>query len=87
MDFLRVQSWAVDCPTDHCAHSRKIFHLERETGKMLDDAYLNDVEGLENPTIEKMAQWRWEKLESQCPGLCDIIVHETPTALCVYRGE
>ena len=54
---------------------------------MLDDAYLNDVEGLENPTIEKMAQWRWEKLESQCPGLCDIIVHETPTALRVYRGE
>ncbi len=54
---------------------------------MLDHSYLNDVEGLENPTIEKMAQWRWEKLESQCPGLCDIIVHETPTALCVYRGE
>jgi len=34
---------------------------------MLDHAYLNDIEGLENPTIEKMAEWLWMKLESQCP--------------------
>ncbi len=54
--------------------------------KMLDHAYLNDVEGLENPTIEKMAEWLWKKLEFQCPGLCEIVVHETPTARCVYRG-
>jgi hypothetical protein len=25
------------------------------------DAYLNDIEGLENPTIEKMAEWFWKK--------------------------
>ncbi len=55
--------------------------------KMLDHAYLNNVEGLENPTIEKMAEWLWKKLESQCPGLCEIVVHETPTARCSYRGE
>jgi 6-pyruvoyltetrahydropterin/6-carboxytetrahydropterin synthase len=29
----------------------------------------------------------WNKLEAQCPGLCEIVVHETPTARCVYRGE
>jgi len=56
--------------------------------KWLDRASLNDVEGLENPTIEKiMAEWLWKKLESQCLGLCEIVVHETPTARCVYRGE
>ena len=55
--------------------------------KMLDHTYLNEIEGLENPTIEKMAEWFWKKLESQCPGLCEIVVHETPTARCVYRGE
>jgi 6-pyruvoyltetrahydropterin/6-carboxytetrahydropterin synthase len=55
--------------------------------KMLDDAYLNDIDGLENPTIEKIAQWFWQKLEYQCPGLCEIVVHETPTARCIYRGE
>jgi 6-pyruvoyltetrahydropterin/6-carboxytetrahydropterin synthase len=55
--------------------------------KMLDHAYLNDIEGLENPTIENMAEWFWKKLESQCPGLCEIVVHETATARCVYRGK
>ncbi|MGH8163172.1 MAG: 6-pyruvoyl trahydropterin synthase family protein [Rhodanobacteraceae bacterium] len=43
--------------------------------------------GLENPTIENMAAWFWEKLASQCPGLCEIVIHETPTARCVYRGS
>ena len=53
----------------------------------LDHSYLNEVAGLENPTIENMAAWFWEKLAPQCPGLCEIVIHETPTARCVYRGE
>jgi len=55
--------------------------------ELLDHEYLNDIEGLDNPTIENMAKWFWQKLERQCPGLCEIVVHETPTALCTYRGE
>jgi 6-pyruvoyltetrahydropterin/6-carboxytetrahydropterin synthase len=54
--------------------------------EMLDHAYLNDIEGLENPTIEKMAEWFWKNLETKCPGLCEIVVHETATARCIYRG-
>jgi 6-pyruvoyltetrahydropterin/6-carboxytetrahydropterin synthase len=65
----------------------KISEAMKPLMRMLDHAYLNDVEGLENPTIEKMAEWFWKKLEPQCPGLCEIVVHETPTARCVYRGE
>src|SRR4030095_1138989 len=55
--------------------------------KMLDHTYLNDIEGLENPTIENMAEWFWKKLEPQCPGLYEIVVPETPTARCIYRGQ
>jgi 6-pyruvoyltetrahydropterin/6-carboxytetrahydropterin synthase len=55
--------------------------------KILDHEYLNDVAGLENPTIENMAQWFWEQLKWKCPGLCEIVVHETPTARCSYRGQ
>ncbi len=58
--------------------------------KILDHSYLNDIEGLENPTIEKMAEWFWNKLQSQCPGLCEIVVHETPTAqpaACIAAGS
>jgi 6-pyruvoyltetrahydropterin/6-carboxytetrahydropterin synthase len=53
----------------------------------LDHAYLNDIPGLENPTIERMASWFWTKLVPHCPGLCEIVIHETPTARCIYRGE
>lgn len=52
----------------------------------LDHSYLNEIAGLQNPTIENMAAWFWEKIEAQCPGLCEIVIHETPTARCVYRG-
>jgi 6-pyruvoyltetrahydropterin/6-carboxytetrahydropterin synthase len=53
----------------------------------LDHGYLNEIPGLENPTIEIMAAWFWEKLAPQCPGLAEIVIHETPTARCSYRGE
>ena len=53
----------------------------------LDHSYLNDIPGLENPTIENMAAWFWQKLTPLCPGLCEIVIHETPSARCVYRGE
>ena len=54
--------------------------------QQLDHSYLNEIAGLENPTIENMAAWFWKKLEPLCPGLCEIVIHETPTARCVYRG-
>jgi 6-pyruvoyltetrahydropterin/6-carboxytetrahydropterin synthase len=53
----------------------------------LDHAYLNEIEGLENPTIELMAAWLWRKLSPQLPGLAEITIHETPTARCVFRGD
>src|SRR5215211_6335876 len=55
--------------------------------EMLDHAYLNEVPGLGNPTIENMAGWFWQRLAPQLPGLCEIVIHETPSARCSYRGE
>jgi len=54
---------------------------------ILDHAYLNEIEGLQNPTIENTAAWIWKRLEGSLPGLCEIIIHETPIARCIYRGE
>ena len=53
----------------------------------LDHSYLNEIEGLENPTIENMCAWFWSKLAPQLPGLFEIVIDETPTARCSYRGE
>jgi 6-pyruvoyltetrahydropterin/6-carboxytetrahydropterin synthase len=52
----------------------------------LDHHYLNDIEGLENPTSERLAAWIWEQLKPAVPLLSEIVVHETCTSGCRYRG-
>ncbi|MGH8162860.1 MAG: 6-carboxytetrahydropterin synthase QueD [Rhodanobacteraceae bacterium] len=53
----------------------------------LDHRYLNDVQGLENPTSERLAAWIWEHLRPALPLLREIVVHETCTAGARYRGD
>lgn len=53
----------------------------------LDHNYLNEVEGLENPTSEVLARWIWRALEPRLPGLSKVVVRETCRAGCVYEGE
>ena len=52
----------------------------------LDHYYLNDIEGLENPTSENLARWIWNRLQPELPGLAKIIVQETCNAGCIYTG-
>lgn len=53
----------------------------------LDHYYLNEIEGLENPTSENIARWIWQRLEADLPLMDRIEVSETCTSGCVYRGE
>jgi 6-pyruvoyltetrahydropterin/6-carboxytetrahydropterin synthase len=53
----------------------------------LDHYYLNEVEGLENPTSEVLARWIWDRLHPAMPDLSQVVVRETCTSGCVYRGE
>jgi 6-pyruvoyltetrahydropterin/6-carboxytetrahydropterin synthase len=55
--------------------------------EMLDHHYLNEIEGLENPTSENIAVWIWNKMKILLPGLSKIIVKETCTTGAVYQGE
>lgn len=52
----------------------------------LDHHYLNEVEGLENPTSEVLARYIFEALAPRLPGLAAVVVHETCTARAIYRG-
>ena len=52
----------------------------------IDHRCLNEVAGLENPTSENLALWIWERLHPELPSLSMIVVKETCTAGCVYRG-
>jgi 6-pyruvoyltetrahydropterin/6-carboxytetrahydropterin synthase len=52
----------------------------------LDHRYLNEVPGLENPTSEVLARWVWDRLVVDLPGLSRVVVRETCTSGCEYRG-
>jgi 6-pyruvoyltetrahydropterin/6-carboxytetrahydropterin synthase len=53
----------------------------------LDHRYLNEIEGLENPTAENLARWIWRRLKPALPLLSAVIVRETCTNGCEYRGD
>ena len=53
----------------------------------LDHYYLNDIAGLENPTSEHVARWIWQRLVPELTGLSAVVVRETCTSGCTYRGD
>ena len=55
--------------------------------KKLDHHYLNDIEGLENPTSENLCRWIWTRLKPALPELAEVEVRETCDAGCRYRGD
>jgi 6-pyruvoyltetrahydropterin/6-carboxytetrahydropterin synthase len=59
----------------------------RPLEEQLDHRLLNDIEGLENPTSENLARWIWHQLKPSLPSLSKLVVRETCTAGCVYRGD
>lgn len=55
--------------------------------EQLDHHYLNDIEGLENPTSENLAIWIWNQTKPLMPLLSEVVVHETCTAGSRYSGK
>jgi len=52
----------------------------------LDHRYLNEIDGLENPTAENLARWIWLHLKPDLPLLTQVNVAETCNSKCEYRG-
>lgn len=52
----------------------------------LDHRYLNEIDGLDNPTSEQIAAWIWDRVAPKLPGLAAVAVDETCTTRCIYRG-
>jgi 6-pyruvoyltetrahydropterin/6-carboxytetrahydropterin synthase len=55
--------------------------------RKLDHHVLNEIEDLVNPTSELLAVWLWKRLAPTLSGLVEVVVSETPTSRCVYRGN
>ena len=73
-----VSGWVIDF-ADINAAFKPLF-------EQLDHRYLNEVEGLSNPTSENLAKWLWERLLPTLPGISKIVVRETCNVGCVYEG-
>lgn len=78
-DVDEATGWVIDF-ADISQAFRPLFEC-------LDHHYLNDIDGLENPTSENMAKWVWQKLKSDLPLLSSVVIQETCTAGCIYSGE
>ncbi len=64
--------------------------LEAALGRVreqLDHNFLNEIAGLETPTLENITMWIWQKLEGDLKGLARIEV-KRPTCRegCIYSG-
>ncbi len=53
----------------------------------LDHNYLNEIEGLDNPTSENIAKWLWERIYKSLNILSKIVVQESPNSGAVYLGQ
>ena len=72
------RGWVLDFADIKCAF--------QPLYEQLDHNYLNDIEGLCNPTSENLAIWIWDHLSPSLPMLCKVVVRETCTTGCMYEG-
>ena len=52
----------------------------------IDHHYLNDIEGLENPTSEMLIRWIWHKLKPDLPGMNMLVLRENDVSRVIFRG-
>lgn len=77
----------VDEATGWFIDYQELFDAWEPLHELVDHNYLNDVEGLDNPTSEVLAKWIWDRIKPDIPSLCRVIVHETCVARCEYHGD
>lgn len=53
----------------------------------LDHHYLNDIDGLANPTAENIATWIWNATRPKLRQLAFVRVFETPNCWAEYTGR
>lgn len=52
--------------------------------KQLDHRYLNDIPGLDNPTVEVQLEWLWQRIN--LPGLAELTMFEGLSNCATYVG-
>ena len=73
--------------TGYVFHFDELAQTMAEAQDALDHRLLNEVEGLEAPTLERIAIWLWNRLQNCVPGLAEIeIARDSCGEGAVYNG-
>lgn len=76
-----------DADTGQIHDLEQLENLLADTREALDHRMLNEVDGLETPTLENIAVWLWHRLANRVPGLAEIQVHrDSCREGCIYTG-
>ncbi len=76
----RDRQWVID----FAEVERQLLRLRGE----LDHQYLNEIEGLERPTVENISRWIWFRLHGVLPGLDRVLVRRGASGEgCAYRAK
>lgn len=84
--FDVIVEGAIDPAKGYLIDYGDIARVTEPLVRRLDHYYLNEIEGLANPTSEMLAKWIWDRLKPGLPELSAIVVYETCTSSCEYRG-
>jgi 6-pyruvoyltetrahydropterin/6-carboxytetrahydropterin synthase len=86
---FRIEVWLEGEVDPEAGWVMDYFELDQAFAPLfdrLDHHFLNEIDGLSNPTSENLARWLWERLCEPLPGLSRIVIRETCDTGCVYRG-
>ena len=76
-----------DETTGILVHFDELEDAVQDARAALDHRMLNEVEGLQAPTLERIAIWLWDRLHNRLPGLAEIeVARDSCHEGCVYRG-
>jgi 6-pyruvoyltetrahydropterin/6-carboxytetrahydropterin synthase len=76
-----------DSATGLVVHFEELEAALDDAREALDHRMLNEIEGLELPTLERISLWLWDRLHNRVPGLAEVeIVRDSCHEGCVYRG-
>jgi len=73
--------------TGYVFHFEELANVMSEAQDALDHRLLNEIDGLEAPTLERIAMWLWNRLQNRVPGLAQIeIARDSCREGAIYSG-
>lgn len=73
--------------TGYIFHFSELAEAMEDARDALDHRLLNEIEGLEAPTLERITIWLWNRLQNRVPGLAQIeIARDSCREGCIYSG-